>query len=213
LVEYALIVGIVAVGLIGAMDVLSESAKAQFDDMGPGIAVSADGGSTPTSSTVPAPTIPAPTTTAAPTPTTVPAPTTTAAPTTTVAPTTTTTTTTAVPVPTTSFTTWGAGSSVQKGNRWQASAPLTITDDLGHPVSGATVTVEVSYRIGSTWYTEPTRPSGTTDASGALTVISGEYQRTGRNPDPVDEVRLTVVSVTGGGLTWAPGETSISVLR
>lgn len=197
LVEYALIVAIVAVGLIGATDLLGAAAEAKFESAGEGISVS--DGSTPTT---------------APTPTTTPTPTT--------APTTvpggggggTTTTTSTVPeadpVPTRSYSTWGPGSTQQKGNTWSAQVPIVITDDLGQRVEGATVTVRVEYRDSTGWHTSTTQVK-TTGANGALTFSSDDLARTGK--DPVTEIRFTVTSVESEGLQHRPTTPSTTVKK
>ncbi len=75
----------------------------------------------------------------------------------------------------------------QNGNRFRGNATITIVDEFGSPVSGATVSGDFSG-------TSSTSASGTTDASGNVTVQSGAV----RNPSGEWCFTVTNVSIAGG---------------
>ena len=207
IVEYSLLVALLVVPTIAALDLLRDSTAAKVDQ-------TAEDMSDPT---IP----PRPTTTAPTSPTTTSTPpttTTTTPPTTTTAPPPTTTTpppTTTAPA-TQSRTQWAQGTRRTASNdRWAAGSTLTITDDYGRPVNGATVVIRVQYKTGSAssgqWTNVSPTSSATTNASGALTIDSGLFYRSGSNPPRADNIRFVVVSVTASGLTWNGADSQVTV--
>jgi Flp pilus assembly pilin Flp len=203
LVEYALLVAVLALGSLAGLDALQSSAAAAFREQASEMSDPPAGGSSGTPTT--APTTAAPTT-AAPVTTTTVRPTTTTSTTTT---STTSTTTTTVPRATTATGAWGATSATRDGSRWTASATLTVTDDRGQTVRGAAVTVRVEYRIdGGSWQTgQPA--SGATSSSGTLRVSTADLARSGRSA--VTSIRYTVLTVDAAGLRWAGGSPSTTL--
>jgi Flp pilus assembly pilin Flp len=206
LVEYALLVAVLALGTLAGLDALQSSASAAFREQAAEMSdpPAADVASnTPTTA---APTTAPPTTTP---PTTAPPTTTRPTTTTTSTTTTTTTTTTTVPKATTATGTWGATSATRDGNRWNASATLTVTDDRGQAVRGATASVKVEYRIdGGGWQTgQPV--SGATSSSGTLQVSTADLARSGKSP--VTSIRYTVTTVDAAGLRWVGGSPSTTL--
>jgi len=142
-VEYALIVGLLVLGVTAAITGLEDSAENYYDD------TSNDIGDLPQNA-IPTFTLPDGTpitTTTHATTTTAPPPTTSTPPTTGVGPTTTTaaptTTTTTAPVPVTVITQLLDRSEAQADDNWRARFRVTLTNsDTGDRVPGATVTAD-----------------------------------------------------------------------
>ena len=143
-VEYALIVGLLVLGVTAAITGLEDSAESYYDD------TSNDIGDLPQNA-IPTFTLPdgtpITTTTHATTTTTAPQPTTSTPPTTGVGPTTTTaaptTTTTTAPVPVTVITQLLDRSQALSDENWQARFRVTLTNsDTGDRVLGVTVTAD-----------------------------------------------------------------------
>ena len=145
IVEYALIVGLLVLGVTASITGLQDSAENYYDD------TSNDIGDLPQNA-IPTFTLPdgtpiTTTTHATTTTTTAPPPTTSAPPTTGVGPTTTTaaptTTTTTAPVPVTVIAQLLDQSEARSGSTWRARFRVTLTDsDTGDRVPGATVTAD-----------------------------------------------------------------------
>jgi Flp pilus assembly pilin Flp len=209
LVEYTLLVAVLALGSLAGLDALQSSAAAAFREQASEMSDPPAGGASGTPTTA-APTTAAPTTapptTAAPVTTTTVRPTTTTSTTTT---STTSTTTTTVPRATTATGSWGATSATRDGSRWTASATLTVTDDLRQSVRGAAVTVRVEYRVdGGSWQTgQPV--SGSTGSSGTLQITTADLARSGRSP--ITSIRYTVLTVDAAGLRWVGGSPSTTL--
>lgn len=201
LVEYGLLIAAFALASLAGIDAVRTSASsafaAQAAEMSDPPAGGSNGAPGPTTST----TAPAPTTTASTTTTT----TTTSTTTTTTTPPTTTT----VPRATRSTAAWGSGTSTRDGNRWSASAQLTVTDDLGRPVSGAAVTLLVEYRTAAGTWQAADEVDGTTSSSGTLQVGSSDLRRTGQQA--VSAIRYTVVEVDAGRLSWNGDRASVTL--
>ncbi len=209
LVEYALIVAVLVLPVAGGVQALQDSAKGHFQEQ-------ANGMKRPYSSRVEvaaATTLPGPstTTTVAPSTTT----TTTTVPTTTVP----TTTTTAAPVTTTTTTvqattasaTLSAPRTTSGGSTWSIATDLTVRNNLGTAVGGASVSVTVRLlavdnRGVGTW--SESVASGTTGADGVAVIDSGTVRRTG-NPY-VGRIEIVVRSVTATGLVWNGAASTIS---
>ena len=191
MVEYALIVALVLVPLGFGVQYLQGSADDQFHTVANGVARAdletattvLDGATTST--------------TAAPTTTSTTTSTTTTSTTTTVKPTTTTTTTT--PKATKSSSTMAqATATASSKSKWQADTTVTIKDNLGVPVVGATVTVSVRTLVNGAWITTSTQ--AVTGPGGAVSVTASNLNRTGK--DTVDQVQFVVTGVSAAGLTW-----------
>lgn len=212
LVEYALLVAVLALGSLAGLDALQTSAEAAFREQASEMSDPPAGGTSGTPTTA-APTTAPPTTappTTAPPTTAAPVTTTTVRPTTTTSTTTTSTTsTTTVPRATTATGTWGATGATRDGSRWTATATLTVTDDRGQAVHGAAVTVRVEYRVdGGSWQTgQPV--SGATTSSGTLRVSTADLARSGRSA--VTSIRYTVLTVDAAGLPWVGGSPSTTL--
>jgi hypothetical protein len=88
---------------------------------------------------------------------------------------------------------------------------VTITDDKGALVSGATVTVAVEYRRSGDSWSSADDLSGTTTSSGALQFDSGFYRSSGG--DRVDEIRFRVVSVTKPNMSWQANTSAVTANR
>jgi Flp pilus assembly pilin Flp len=206
LVEYTLLVAVLALGSLAGLDALQSSAAAAFREQASEMSDPPASGTSGTPTTAPPTTAPpttAPPTTAPPTT----APPTTAAPVTTT--TTTSTTTTTVPRATTATGAWGATSATRDGSRWTAAATLTVTDDRGQAARGAAVAVRVEYRVdGGSWQTgQPV--SGATTSSGTLRVTTADLARSGRSA--VTSIRYTVLTVDAAGLRWVGGSPSTTL--
>lgn len=177
LVEYALIVAALVVPVAGGAQFLQDSAKGHFQEQ-------ANGMSRPYSSRV-----------EVAAETTLPGTSTT----TTVAPSTTTTTVRA----TTATATLSAPRTTSGGSTWSIATDLTVRNNLGATVGGASVSVTVRLlavdnRGDGTW--SESVASGTTGADGVAVIDSGSVRRTG-NPY-VGRIEIVVRSVTASGLVW-----------
>lgn len=215
LVEYMMLIGLLAMVAITGVKALGATTSRQFSVAAAGLASSDpgsaaasaaagdSGGTAGTTGTTP-PTTPA---------TTVPVTTTTVAPTTTttVAPT---TTTTLPPVASTGGVDLAAATTSSFFGYWWGTSQLSVSDNLGNPVSGARVTLTISaYTKGSnghySWVT--TTDSETTDSHGAVSVLVGPYRSTTSSGD-VAQVIVRVSSVTlPNGLAWDGNVSSITV--
>jgi len=208
MVEYALIVALVLVPLGFGVQYLQGSADDQFHTVANGVARAdletattvLDGATT---STTAAPTTTSTTTSTTTTSTTTTVkPTTTTTTTTTIKPTTTTTsttTTTTTPKATKSSSTMAqATATASSKSKWQADTTVTIKDNLGVPVVGATVTVSVRTLVNGAWITTSTQ--AVTGPGGAVSVTASNLNRTGK--DTVDQVQFVVTGVSAAGLTW-----------
>jgi Flp pilus assembly pilin Flp len=188
LIEYALLVGAITVVLIGAVKVVgnhsSESTAAAATAMstpsgagnpapegggdGDGGGGSGGGGgaaTTTTTSTAPTPT------TSPPTPTTAPE-----------------------PEPTSGSVGLEDVTVARSGSNWTAETTVSIVDDTGQPVAGATVEVTVRYRerqwYGYEWQEESVQVE--TGADGTADLGAGPYKRSGSGS--VDEIEFVVES-------------------
>lgn len=199
MVEYTLLAVLLALASLAGIDALRTSGSAalaaQAAEMSDPPARGASGAPGPTTTTA------APATTTSTTTTTT---TTTSTTTTTVPPTTTT-----APRATRSTATWGSATSTRDGNRWSASARLTVTDDRGRPVSDAEVTVLIEYRTASGTWRESDEVEGTTSSSGTLQVGSSDLRRTG--PQTVGAIRYTVIEVDAERLSWNGDRASVTM--
>jgi hypothetical protein len=97
-----------------------------------------------------------------------------------------------------------ASATSRSGPDWQAHVTVTLEDDLGNRVSGATVQ--------GSW--DPAGSGATTscvtDANGSCTMDSGWLRRAGRTAQP--ETTFTVLKVVADGLVYQEGElTSVTV--
>lgn len=206
-VEYALIVAVLAVPSVAGIEALRDSAARatgdaaeeissgyrpveQTEEPPPSVPSTPDPTTTTPSPTAPSPTTAAPTT----------APTTTGAPPTTVAP-----TTTVAPVATAAAGEWGSATVESLGPRWRAMVPVTVLDDLGGPVADASVTLRIEVLRGGTWRSSGPDLSAVTPANGSLVVETGELQRSGPPSSRVARVRISVVSLAAPGLDWSGG--------
>jgi Flp pilus assembly pilin Flp len=207
LVEYALIVALVAIPSIAAVDFLADSARQEFSQSAGSVSRTGSSEEATTTSTPPSTAVPSTTTTTTPPASTTSTTTTSAPPpstTTTVAPTTTsTTTTTAPPVATLVGGTFGAVTTSTSGSNWSATTTLTVRNNLGLPVAGAAVsvrvrTLEVDNKGNQTW--RESTVGGSTGSGGTATVSSGSLARTG-NPK-VTQVQFVLNGITAAGLSW-----------
>lgn len=215
LVEYALLVAVLAIPVGAGADVVFDSAKGKFTKTAAEVGVQGEEGKVTTTTEKPTTT-----TTTAPT-------TTTSTTTTTVKPTTTTTTTTVKPTTTTtvkptttttvkSTTSSGSFSSptvttVDKGKKWQATSTLTVLDDKGTPIADADVKIkvrwlEVNSKGKETWKEDTI--DGETGKGGTATVDSGSLNLTS-NPK-VTKVEFTLVEVDADDLKWDGKQVGIS---
>ena len=207
--EYALLVGLIAVVVLGSVTFLGGGSKGSLDKAakplagttapattggggggGTGGGTGGGVGSTTTTSS--------PTTTAS----------TTAVPTTqATTTTTTTTTTTAPPQPTSSSPTFTSPRSTTSGSKWSATTEISLTDDLGQPVAGAQVTVRIttSGRSGSS-----TTQVFTTGPDGSIELTAGPYNRNGSSK--VNTVSFEVIAV-GGAPPWNGSGASVTASR
>mgnify|MGYP007090127532 CR=1 FL=1 len=78
-------------------------------------------------------------------------------------------------------------------------------------VSGAAVTVSVQTRRGSGSWTSRGSLSGSTNASGAVTLTSSLYDSSGSSR--VDEIRFRVTGVTKSGMTWQSNSATVTANR
>lgn len=201
IVEYSLLVAILAVGTLGAISFVQDSAKAKTEHSAEHISTRTiptpttadDEGHLPTTTSTP------PTTTTEPPPPPPPSSTTTEPP---------------PPTPTSATANWtGTSKDTRRRNgndEWRANATIQVTDDLGNPVSGATVSVRISFRRGTSWQNVSTL-SETTGSAGSLTVQSGYYRTSGTSR--ADEIRFSITSVSTPGLNYTGGQPIISVVR
>jgi Flp pilus assembly pilin Flp len=192
LVEYALLVGVISVVLIAGVKLVGNNSSDSMEGAATAIAApSGAGGPAPggdgggggggggAGTTTPTSAAPTPTTSAAPTPTTAPP-----------APTT-------APAPTATSGSVGIGDVevVKSGSNWTAETTVSIVDDTGQPVVGATVDLTVRYRergwLGYTWHEESvqveTGPDGTAD------IGAGPYKR-GSGIGSVGQIEFVVKS-------------------
>jgi Flp pilus assembly pilin Flp len=208
LVEYMMLVGLMAIVAITGARVLGATTSRQFGAAAAGLA-SSDPGSSASPDTSPPATTPATTT-----PTTVPVttPPATTAPTTTVPMTT--PPTTQPPVASKGAVQLSTPTTSALYGYWWGTSQMVVSDNLGAPVSGAHVTLTISaYTKGSngrySWVT--TTGSETTDSDGAVSLLVGPYRSTTSTGD-VAQVVVTVSSVTlSRGLAWDGNPASITV--
>jgi len=212
LVEYTLLVAILAVGTLGGLQAIAGGAEQATARTAGAIShrtvptVPADGSTTTVAPPATTTTMPPTTTTAPPATTTTAKPTTT----TTTPPTTTTTTTTTTTPATTATAKWGSASAQKSGNQWRALATLTVSDSKSKPVSGAQVRVGVQYSQGGTWHDAPDL-TAVTSSNGQINVDSGLYARAGNPSSRVDQIRFVVKSVVAPGLTYTSGAVSTTL--
>ncbi len=214
-VEYILLISFVALIVLGAVKVLGHTTSSKFEDaasvVGGGtvpttLVTSAADGSGGGGSGGPGGGVGAssPTTTVAgsTTTTTIPAPTTTVPPTT-------------VPSATKVAAAFASPTATKSGSDWNASANTAVTDDLGHPVAGAVVTVTVrEYTEGHhrkySWVTSTQHV--TTGYDGTVSVFAGPYKRHGAGR--VSRIELVVKGVTlPSGLPWDGTAASVVIDR
>lgn len=105
---------------------------------------------------------------------------------------------------------WGATTTQTRSGEWKALASLKVTDGSGKAVGGAAVVVKVEYRTWLGWGAGG-NVSATTGSDGVVSVDSGWYPTGGWFP--IDELRVTVVSVAKPGATWDGVQPSASVPR
>ena len=202
LVEYALIVALVAVGTLGGIDAMQSGAQRATEQTASEISTRSvpsvpepdgDGGGDATTTTTTQP----PTTTTTTTPTT----------------TTTTTTTTTIPPASTMSASWGNATTQTNGwSNWKALATLTVRDNRSQAVSGATVRIGVQYYRDGRWRDASDIP-GSTNSNGQVTIDSGWYARNGGSSNRVDQIRFVVESVSKSGLTYTSGGVTTTLSR
>ena len=216
LVEYSLLVALLAVPTIGAAEMMQDGATTKVNSTAAGISTktipvvpttAGGGGSTTTTTTTT--TLPPTTTTTTPPPTT----TTTVAPTTTttVAPTTTTTKASG------SASSWTAPTATSTGNkkdkRWTVSPSVRVLDNLGAKVAGASVTVTITYKDRDGRWQRDSDVTSSTDANGNVTFTPS--QAFGTNTDSnykyASEVVFTITKVEKPGLTWNGSGSAVTV--
>jgi hypothetical protein len=208
-VEYTLLVAVLAVPTVGALDLLRDTTKAKTEQTAADM-------SDPTIPIRPTSTVPTGPTTTTTQPTTTHDP---AAddhhdrpaadhhdrpPTTTTAP------------ATRSVSTWGPVSTRTASNptRWAAATSVTVRDEYGQAVNGATVVIRIQYRTsGGNWATVSPDASGTTNASGTLLIDSGLFRSSGTTQPRADEIRFQVRSVTKAGLEWESNTNRVSAAK
>ena len=135
--------------------------------------------------------------------------------TTTTSPTTTTTaapTTTAPPSVATATLANGTARMISSSS-WQAGATLTLVDQVGTPMAGATVTVQVralkiNWNGSQSWVT--TTVDGTVDGAGHLALDTGPYKSSGGGRITKVEYTVLDVALAGDG-TWDGGLPSLTV--
>ncbi|MHB1138980.1 MAG: Flp family type IVb pilin [Microthrixaceae bacterium] len=208
LVEYALLVAVLAVPTVGGIEYIRSGAERKVDSTAEGISThtlptvttapdGGGGGGATTSSSTPASTAP---TTAAPT---------------TAAPTTAAPTTTAPPVSVTSSWSTPTTSRTNSNTRWTASTRVTIKNAQNASVANATVVIKVEYRTArsGSWITDQTITMTTNSSGQATATPSKSYSiSSGSTPPKARDFRFTVVSVTAPspGVTGGTG-TTVSV--
>ena len=208
LVEYVLLISVFVIPASLGVQFMQNGAEAKIGHVAGGVAhadaenptTTIDGAGTTTSTTTTSTTT---TTTVKPTTTTTTVkPTTT---TTTVKPTTTTstTTTTTVKASKSTGTISQATSTAQDKNLWTSTTTITVKDNLGKPVVGATVTVKVRTLVvdkkGKQSWVETTE-EGTTNSSGNVVVTVTDMAR--KATPYVDQIEFSVTAITYSGLTW-----------
>lgn len=210
LVEYVLLVSVLALATLGGLSIIEDGAEQATESTAERISSrtipevppgGGDGGGgdpppTPTSSTTSTTS-----TTAAPTTTT-----TTAAPTTT----TSTTTTTAAPAKTLTVS-WSDTSTQSRYGEWRATGSLRFTDEKGQNVSGASATVRAEYLLFGYPISSGDVSSGASNWSGRASVESSWISTGGWIP--VTQVRFTVVSASAPGRDWDQDQASTTVTR
>jgi Flp pilus assembly pilin Flp len=201
LVEYALIVGLVASVAMGAVEVVKSSADSKFNEVKHDI----EGGEA-----VAGPQTSTPPTTAPPTT----SPPTTAATTTTTTTTKPTTTTTTAPKVTKGGGTFGPVDATKSGKKyWMAETVLTVQGSDGKPIAGAVMTVTIRLLVTDRWGDqnwEESEVEVTTGADGTVSVATDSL-KSGSGKNSVDKVefRLTGGELPGG-VNWDGTETSAS---
>lgn len=80
--------------------------------------------------------------------------------------------------------------------RWWATVEVTVTDGLGQPVSGASVSGSWTFSGGTSAQQGAGNPNCQTDASGACTVTRSDMQNN------IQDVTLAVEDVTKSGLSY-----------
>jgi hypothetical protein len=86
-----------------------------------------------------------------------------------------------------------------------------VRNERGQAVSGAAVTVSVRYRASGDSWTTASSLSGSTDASGAVTLTSQLYRSSGGSQ--VDEIRFQMTGVTKSGMTWQSNSSTVTANR
>lgn len=89
------------------------------------------------------------------------------------------------------------GSATRNGRNWTATVTITVEDDLGNAISGATVDASWSAGVSGT-------VSCTTDGSGQCDLTNSSLVRQNSS------VTLTVDDIIASGFTYAPGDNSVT---
>ncbi len=84
---------------------------------------------------------------------------------------------------------------------------MTVTNERGEAVSGASVSLEVKYRQSGSWVTASPLLTGTTNASGQIVLTSASYGSS------TSKLRFQVKSVTRSAMTWQTNTSRLDVSR